>query len=257
MFRISSPRDNHISFVESNHTYLVHQKVYPSVTTLIHHHFPKFDADQVIEKMRRSKTWSSSQYFGMTNNEIKACWEKNRDSSSSCGSDLHQKIENFYNEMIQNHLDDKRDYLYSKYHDEEMKRFIDFDLTYKLVPLRTEWRVYSEDYHIAGSIDMIFKGDQPNTIKVFDWKRSKEIKMNNRFEKGFYPLQDLDHCNYQHYSIQLNTYKFILERHYDVKVDEMALIVLHPNNPSFVKIPVPDLQDKIKLMLEHHISKSS
>jgi len=250
MFRISSPRDQRISFVESNHTYLVDHKVYPSVTTLIHHHFPSFDPDKVIQKMMASKNWCSSQYYGMTCDEIKMQWEKSRVESSSCGTDLHFQIESFYNEMMKDHLDLKRDYLYSKYHSDEFVKFIEFDSTFKLTPLRTEWRVFSEDYHIAGSIDMIFKGDTDGCIKVFDWKRSKEIKTKNAFEKGFEPFDQMDHCNYNHYTIQLNTYKFILERHYDVKVDEMALVVLHPNNPSFIKMNVPDIQPLIQKMLE-------
>ena len=41
--------------------------------------------------------------------------------------------------------------------------------------------------------------------------------------------------NYGHYALQLNTYKYILEKRYNKVVKELYLLCLHPNNPTYIK----------------------
>ena len=65
-------RDNHISFDEGPHIYTIDgDSDYLSVTTWNHYHFPKFNADDIISKMMKSKNWKNSEYFGMSPYEIK------------------------------------------------------------------------------------------------------------------------------------------------------------------------------------------
>ena len=78
-----------------------------------------------------------------------------------------------------------------------------------LVPYRTEWCVYDESIKLSGSIDMTFLNPD-GTLDICDWKRSKQIKKENKWEKGFGILRDIPHANYYHYAIQLNIYKRIL-----------------------------------------------
>ena len=54
------------------------------------------------------------------------------------------------------------------------------------------------------------------------------------------------------YSLQLNTYKAILEKNYGKKVKGMYLVVLHPNNrnKSYHRIPVDDLQKEVADLFE-------
>jgi ATP-dependent exoDNAse (exonuclease V) beta subunit len=115
-------------------------------------------------------------------------------------------------------------------------------------------RVFTEDFKVAGSIDIIFEGSENGKIKVYDWKNSKEIKTDNRYEKGKEPLQHLPNCNFYHYSLQLNLYKWILEHHYDLKVEEMGLIIVHENNPTYLKYDVKDMQKEVQMMLDHYRS---
>ena len=113
---------------------------------------------------------------------------------------------------------------------------------------RTEWEIFDEEHKLAGSIDMIFKsGDE---YYIADWKRSKEIKKTNKFQKGTPPIEHMDDCNYNHYSLQLNLYKYILEKHYEIKISGMFLVVLHPNNSNYIKIDIPCMQKEISWVLE-------
>lgn len=249
---IKSVRDHQITFNEENHSYKVNGDTYVSVTTLIHKYFPEFNENKIIEKMMASKNWSNSPYYGLSVQQIKDQWKGSRIEASQAGTELHAKIETYYNTV----LDDKcllGDYsCFGERTTKDIEYFINFDKECMLKPARTEWRVFTEDFKVAGSIDMIFHGSKPGTIKLYDWKRSKEIKMTNPFEKGFYPVDKLDHCNYSHYCLQLNLYKYILEKHYDLSVEEMALIVIHPNNLNYIKIAVPDLSQLVLLLLYHY-----
>ena len=55
-------------------------------------------------------------------------------------------------------------------------------------------------------------------------------------------------CNYMHYVIQLNLYKYILETWYDVVILQTFIIVLHPDQDHFIKMnlnPPPGFMDSI------------
>ena len=127
-----------------------------------------------------------------------------------------------------------------------------------LIPYRTEWNVYHEDYKIAGSIDMIFM-NKDGTLSIYDWKRCKSIDRFNNFGKKCL-LQELKHIsdtNYWHYTLQLNIYKFILEQKYGYIVKDLHLVVIHPDNSfkNYEKIKLPIIQDEVHILLENHKSK--
>ena len=85
-------------------------------------------------------------------------------------------------------------------------------------------------------------------MELYDWKRSKGIKFGNDWENATTEcIKHIPNCNYMLYSLQLNTYKAILEKNYGKKVKGMYLVVLHPNNrnKSYHRIPVDDLQKEV------------
>ena len=58
------------------------------------------------------------------------------------------------------------------------------------------------------------------TIALYDWKRSKGLssKYSNRWARMTGVLSDLEDCEGVHYRLQLNCYRFILEKYYEVSV---------------------------------------
>ena len=245
------PRDKYIKFYEENHVYKVKgDKTYTSVTTFVHRLFPYFNEDNIIDKMMNSSNWKNSKYFGMTKQDIKNLWKKNRIESASLGTSLHQYIEDLYNNK-----DHKEKQLITRNNNIEYDYFYNFHDEHKhLLPFRTEWTVFDEYYKISGSIDMTFMNND-GTISIYDWKRCKKIETENPFKKfAKYPNFDLDDNNYTHYSLQLNIYKFILEKNYNVKIKDMFLIALHPENENknYEKIQVFNMQTKVKQLLDYH-----
>ena len=254
------PRDALILFDAGPHKYTCAGKGdYTSVTTWNHSHFKQFDADAIITKMmNNTKTWSKSPYFGKTREEIKACWDKNRDEAAQLGTDMHYSIECYYRGGS------------SGGDDANAETNIPVPLTPvpltpvpltpqflafiadhpNLKPYRTEWMIFNEDVRIAGSIDMVYENEADGTLMIYDWKRCKEIKKTNAF--GEFALTEcishLPDTNYWHYALQLNTYKAIIEAKYDKKVSRLCLVSLHPNLPSYKIFNVPDLTTEINTL---------
>ena len=120
-----------------------------------------------------------------------------------------------------------------------------------LEPFRTEWMIYSNDLGIAGSIDMIFRSKlNEHEYIIYDWKRSKEIKFENKYTRGKGPAVTLDDCNYIHYSLQLNMYKYILENYYGMKIKSLHLLVLHPNHENYLQIDVPFMDNYVDKLIQ-------
>ena len=235
-------RDADISFEEGPHIYTVkgERGTYTSVTTWVHEHFPKFNADAIIDKMMQSKNWTDPnyKYFGMTREEIKKMWNQKRDASAGAGTNMHYDIECYYNGMsVENNSIEFQYFLeFVKSNPPEMK------------PYRTEWMVYYEEMKLSGSIDMIFENPD-GTLQIYDWKRCQEIVHDTPFDQyAITPcISHLPDTNFWHYALQLNIYKRILEDKYGKKVTHLCLVCLHPDNAnkSFQRIEVPILEKEM------------
>jgi hypothetical protein len=198
--------------------------------------------------MRNSRNGMPEKYARMTNSQIKELWNENGKEASAKGTMLHKRIELFYNDIeTSDELTIAKEFSY----------FLAFNETIKnrLEPYRTEWSIFRKELNLAGQLDMLYKikredGSYTGGFALYDWKRSKEIKMDNSYEKGLGVLSHLDHCNYVHYSIQLNIYKRMLETLYDIQVDEMCLVILHPDNESFITIQVNEMKREINMIFK-------
>ena len=283
--RNAHKRDALITFDAGPHKYTCNGiSDYISVTTWNHSHFKPFDADAIIKKMMRDPIrWKKSPYYGKTPEEIKASWDLNRDEAAAAGTEMHANIERYYlgEPIVGNPLqppllgddDDTACIL--------PKQFMDFVKDHPdLMTYRTEWMIFDEDVRIAGSIDMVGLGGNPlqppletsvtqatpkinpnspqegvpegvpegaRSLVLYDWKRCKEIKETNSFKEFAITdcIKHLPDTNFWHYSLQLNTYKAILEAKYDKKVAAMYLVCLHPNLPTYQLLAVPDLSEEV------------
>ena len=246
-------RDKHIKFQENGHVYYIkREKGFKSVTTIVHDAFEKFNANKIIDNMMNSPNWESSKYYGKTKEEIKQMWKENGQEAAKMGTAMHSMFEYFYNEI-------KPEVIQSYEGTKEHEYFMNFVKDHpELVPYRTEWNVYHEDFKIAGSIDMIYV-NADGTLSIYDWKRCKNIERHNNFGKRC-KVQNMAHIhdtNYWHYTLQLNIYKFILESKYGFTVKDLHLVVIHPDNPSgnYEKINCPFIQGDVLTLLNYHKSK--
>jgi len=266
-------RDKNLVFNEPNHKYTIltdPDSQYTSVTTWNHQHFPHFDANKIIDKMMKGKNWNpSNKYWGQTPQQIKSQWSNNATAVSGAGTDMHFNIECFMNQDLVDEDDNPVSYTHAdllqiyeeerqqaeaQVETEEWQYFIDFIRAYPdLKPYRTEWMIYHEDLKLAGSIDMVYENSD-GSLSIYDWKRVKELTKVNAF-KEYATTESINHLpnsNYWHYSLQLNTYKTILEEKYGKKVKDLYLVKLHPNNlkKTFELIKCGDLSKEIAELFE-------
>lgn len=256
MLKNAHARDSRIQFVEEGHRYFIDGlEGYISTTTIVHAWFDAFDADAVIAKMMRSSRWSTSKYHGMTADAIKTLWQNKGDEAARLGTLMHERIEYFYNDAIPE-WDALRGEagLREILPEQEQFRAFQEGVVQKrgLIPYRTEWCVFDDVHKISGSIDMTYQvdPDDPNTLEIYDWKRTAELKDSNHFQCGKAPLEHLPDAKFWHYALQLNVYRYILETFYGKKIVGMTLVAMHPDRTRFEHRSVPRLQHEIASILE-------
>ncbi len=247
------PRDARIVFEEGRHLYFIDgdKRAPRSVTGLVHQFAETFDAPSVIVRMRSGRNWRAKRgdYLHpdgseLSNEEIAEKWSLNGRVQSARGTLMHYQIERFLNGAR-----------IAEPQSLEFRYFLrfreDFLVARGLEPLRTELSVFHCGLRVAGQLDMLARERGTGRVVILDWKRSKKIEFSNRFRKLAAPLGHLDDCNYSHYSLQLNVYRYILESEYELEVGGMYLGVFHPNEASPLCVEIPRLEREIELLLEH------
>lgn len=239
------PRDDRLHFDEPTHIYTINgsSKGVISCTGFIHQFFGHFDADAVINGMIRRGL--KPPYVGMTKAQIKKMWNDNGTAASEAGTAMHLAIEQFLHghpELIVPAVKASPEWRY----------FNNFwnDVCTDLVPYRSEWEVWSEEYKLAGSIDMVFYRRSDDSYVIYDWKRCKAVEPEAFGGKtGLGPTSHLPDSKYWIYTIQLNVYRWFLETYYGLKISDLYLVILHPDNKNYVRKRLNLLPDVVEEML--------
>lgn len=244
-------RKTRIEFIEEGHKYIIDGNpdvIYTSVTTFIHELFPKFNADMIIYGMMKSPNWPNSQYYGKTSDEIKQEWEDKKNLAATLGTQLHAMIENFYNSRDIS-PDDKCFSDFLKFEEEFVQKE-------SLSCFLSEARIFDEEIRIAGSVDMIYNTkDNSDECYIFDWKRTPLLKKVGGYGKGFPPINKYPNNNFSQYTMQLNLYKYIIEKNYGKKVLGLFLVLFHPSRESYELVELPVITEDIKKIIQHRLEK--
>ena len=274
-----------VCFNDLNHCYFDvndESKQYISVTTLIHIYTQEFDKDfwsayKTLEKLIPKESWViekksllntkkfnkeilnvyniSELEFNKTQQDILDEWDKKNRESCERGTKIHAELENsFYKQGKSVSL--QRFGIGGKF--ECRKDYSDLDLEYGVYP---EYLIYRESddgiLRLAGQIDLIVK--QGNEIIICDWKTNQEIKQKAGFNtqtkstaKMKYPLNNLDDSNFWHYTLQLSTYAWMLQK-LNPKFIIKDLILCHFDHKGNETIYHCDyLKDDVERMLSHY-----
>lgn len=242
-------RFNSIKFEDSSHSYYLDKSKLTSVTTLIHKYTSHFNEEHWLP-IKASE-------YNILETQLKYAWTFLNDHSTFKGSALHNFIENYYfnklyeypSKDIINHFG--YDPIINQFNIVQ-KQFYDFyKISFgKLIPIKPEYIVYDEEYGVSGMVDMLFLNKKKNCLQIYDWKTNKALKSSNKFQKMSGMFSDLDDCELNTYSVQLNTYKYIIEKNTGVKIDGLYIVWFFEGNDSYHIIEIKDMQDRVKLMLE-------
>jgi hypothetical protein len=230
--------DSSISFEEEDHKYFVKNENYTSCTTFVKTFFNPFDQISISRMcVQKRNPHISEASLKVESQKLRETWSK----ASADGTLMHESFENFYN-------------FGTVKESNEMNPFLTFTQTmyekgYR--PYRSEWSVYDEKHKLAGTIDQLYYKQDENVLYMYDWKRSKNISTYSFGKKGLLCNFYLNDCNFIHYSLQQNIYKYILETNYNKKVVDMHLFVVNPKTYRSSIIKLPDMQNEIQNMLKY------
>lgn len=240
---LSHIRDKRIVFDSLNHRYYIDNNPDTiSVSQLIDKFFPEFDALKAATNLN-----PRHELYGLPIDEIISIWEKKGIEAAELGTQLHLKIENYYKNQPFNS------------NTKEFGYFLEFKERFtSMNPERTEWRIFDEDYMIAGTIDMLYKKED-GTFYIFDWKRSEKVvhpdgKLKISDPEHFYSkfafgkLSHLTDDSYYRYALQQNIYRHILETKYNYKISSMNLLILHPKYETYYWVKLPKMQNEVDYM---------
>jgi hypothetical protein len=233
-----NPRDSHIRFEEKEHLYFIHEKNFKSCTTFIKTFFNPFDSIKISENcVKKKKPHISKENLQTESALLRQVWSQ----ASADGTKMHNDFENFYN-------------FGTVVETKEMIPFLNFARTMEengFKPYRSEWAIYDTDYELAGTVDQLYyHGNDQSVLYMYDWKRSKGVSTFSFGKTGKSVNFYLNDCNFIHYALQQNLYKYILQKNYGVTIKEIFLFVVNSKNHKPSIIELPDMQQEIQNMLE-------
>ena len=111
--------------------------------------------------------------------------------------------------------------------------------------------VYSEELSIAGTIDLVTQNKKTGVYDIYDWKTSKKIEMRSYGNKrGTHEVtKKIMDCNFYHYSLQMSLYRYILEKYYDIEINNNHIV--HLRDDGVKTISTPNMKNEISAMLNH------
>ena len=236
----------HILFYEANHSYINvnNQKKYTSVTTMIKSLFPQFDKEYwaVYKHLERqgNEVKKLDDKFILLNNKpvhyeeyldqaqlIIQEWQDKATNSANRGSSLHLWLENAFNNKVIN-VDCDTSVAEKFWKDHR-----------HMTPVYAECIVADDKVEVAGQVDRPFLVGE-NTLDIYDYKFIRELKMYNPFEKG---IDNLDNCSWNHYMLQLNSYRAIIEKNTKYKVRNLKLVHLTEEDYKIYDVPKYNMYD--------------
>lgn len=251
-----------ITFIQSTHKYLINEQpsANVSVTGLLSLYKEKFDQDK----------WSNitAKKRDLPVDVILSEWKQNNLYATHRGTIVHNFIENYYNNKIIQY--DKKtveadlsDTEHNRLREEVKKLIEQFKSFYRdtpdIYPLKKEFVVGDiHDTKICGMIDMVAYNTKTNTFEIYDYKTNKEINFKSRFNKVLLdPLTHIEDCEFNTYSLQLNIYKYFIEKYTPVKIDALKLVWFNVKNDNYQVIPLLDLQSEVRAILTDYTRKNN
>lgn len=273
-----------VCFNEDSHVYwnVNDNEKYISVTTLIDRYAQPFDSNfwsgyKALEQLIPTEAWGmekkslltthkidkellttyniSELEFNKVQQEILDEWDKTNRESCERGTKIHAKIEQSMYDMGAN-VTLKKFGVGGKFVCDKGRT--DLDLDNGVYP---EYLIsYMSDdklLRLAGQIDLL--AISGNQFWILDWKTNKEIKQKSGFNtqtkstsKMLYPLNNLDDCNYWHYTLQLSTYAWMVQQlRPDLNLQDIIMVHFDHNGKQTV-YHLDYLKDEVEKMFKHY-----
>ena len=215
---------------------------YTSGTTFVHKFCPPFDPDGKI-------ALRAAQKKGVSVDQIKFEWKQRSAEACEMGTRVHATCEDFFYDRpcrFQPQSEKERRIMQAGITAAQA-----FKSKYRIMGV--EQLVGDLDCQLAGSIDLLAYDPATDTWWILDWKTNAKIEKDNTFKTGQFmkdPIAHLKNCNFVHYALQLNTYKYLL--YAAAYVPRMAKIrcgIIHLTEAGPIFYEMPDYSNEVRDML--------
>lgn len=251
-----------ITFNEKSHTYKIDSKPSGkySVTGLISSVKEKFDEDK----------WAAikGKEIGLSPDEMKAYWKLHNRVSTLQGSNLHAYIEYYYqNKIYASNVKNDKEELGEELYEKMRKnlrllvpQFLNFyqDTKEEILPVKQEFIVGDiGSTKICGMLDMLAYNTKLDVFEIYDFKTNKEFNLKSAYNKKLLPpLDHLEECEYNVYSLQLSLYKTFIERYTDIKVGDLKVVWFSVNNENYKLIPLKFMPEECEVLLNNYLTNN-
>lgn len=272
-----------VIYSDEAHVYIdkTDQQKYVSVTTLIGKYENPFDvffwsSYKTCEKLMSEETfhvlketllatkrWTDDMIeklhldpiiFDKTRKEIQKGYDDERNKSCERGTKIHSNFEEMYYTSEKQDL--KKFGLGGVFTCK--KGYYELDLEKGVYPeFLVSLKSSDGILRVAGQIDLLIKDE--NDIIIADYKTNKEIKKHSYFDKNKfnrimmkYPLNNIEDCNFYHYSLQLSTYAYLLQQ-IKPELNIKKLMLIHiDHDDKITEYTVDYLKNDVERMLKHY-----
>jgi hypothetical protein len=243
---------NKIKYQDDTHQYFIGDRKFVSATKFIGFFKQPFNTDLIAEKYANK--------HGLLKEDVLREWDYKRDFSTFKGKKFHDYAENYLNNKIYPY--DNTD-IVEKFGKDDVKPVVDklkgmfhdfYNMSSKnLIPVKNEVVVGDEEIGVCGMIDQLYYNKKSNELQIWDWKTNKAInKVSEYKQKMKAPINHLDECEFNVYSLQTNLYKYIIEQNTNLKIGDLYFVWFFEGNDKYELFKCADMQDEIKMMIDHH-----
>lgn len=215
-----------------------------SVSGLIETLFPVFDPKEAVGRM--SNASKKTRYPGLSDEEIIAAWRENGKRASDLGTRMHTILEGLVLNPTgvatakSGFMHENEIVITAAHYNEIRTRIIDMGL----YAVRTEGSIFDDVLRLTGTYDTLAYNIRTGKYVLIDWKRRSPDKNTAIYDYGIpgTPTEKLPKCDTTHDILQLNLYRWYIQRNLHIVISEMFIGIAHPllTSTAFVSVPIDD-----------------
>jgi ATP-dependent exoDNAse (exonuclease V) beta subunit len=238
-----------VKYFDEPHEYYIGEQKLISGTAFVGKFKEKFDS--------KGQSVKSAKKLGVSVEEVLADWDFKGDFSRTKGTLLHNYGENYWQNKvfpIDYKTYDERfgEGLMKERLEECIRMFKNFynDAKESLIPIAMELVVGDSELGIGGMVDALFWNQKMGELQIWDYKTNKEIAEFSKYRKRLLPpINFLHDCELETYSIQLNLYKYIIERNTNLKIGRCYLVHIHEEQETYNIVECKEYKEIIELLI--------
>ena len=242
---------NVVKFYDDEHKYFIREQELISGTGFVGQFKEKFDSKGQSVKSAKKK--------GVSVEEILAEWDFKGDFSRTKGTLLHNYAENYWQNKVlpldYTIYDEKfGEGLMKERLEECIRMFHNFynESNSALIPIALELVIGDAELGVGGMVDGLFWNQKHGELQIWDYKTNKDIADFSKYKKRMkIPINFLHDCELEGYSIQLNLYKYIIERNTNLKIGRCYLVHIHEEQEKYNVIECKEYQHIIQLLFDY------